>query len=232
MQLLAAAAMEAPAGADARDAEGREVRGVPLDGRRGSGALRPRPVRRLPGHRRRRGGLDDRDLRGAAAGDRQLALGRRAVAHPHRQAPAGHADRAAARVPPPAAARVHPERGRRPPGDEPARDQARPDHRRPADRRRAPRRPRRPARDHARHGVRRGGRRGPDALRGPAARRDAGRQRAVHAPGQRRGDVADHAPADRAAAAGAPVRARHVGPEGGRAALAWITTGTARGCKS
>ena len=43
--------------------------------------------------------LDDRDLRRAAAGDRQLALGGRAVLHPHRQAPAGHADRGAAGVP-------------------------------------------------------------------------------------------------------------------------------------
>ena len=41
----------------------------------------------------------DRDLRRAAAGDRQLALVGRAVLHPHRQAPARHPDRAAARVP-------------------------------------------------------------------------------------------------------------------------------------
>ena len=74
------------------------------DGR--PGPLRARPVRRLPGDRRRRAGLDDRDLRGAAARDRELALGRRAVLHPHGQAAAGHADRAAARLQPPAAARV------------------------------------------------------------------------------------------------------------------------------
>ena len=37
---------------------------------------------------------------------RQLALVRRAVLHPHRQVPAGHPDRAAARLPPPAAARL------------------------------------------------------------------------------------------------------------------------------
>ena len=48
------------------------------------------PVRRLPRHRRRRGRLDHRDVRGAAAGDRQLALVGRAVLHPHRQAAAGH----------------------------------------------------------------------------------------------------------------------------------------------
>ena len=49
-------------------------------------------------------GLDDRDLRRDAAGDRQLALVGGAVLHPHRQAPAGHADRGAARLPRPAAA--------------------------------------------------------------------------------------------------------------------------------
>ena len=50
--------------------------------------------------RRRRAGLDDRDLRRAAARDRQLALVGRAVLHPHRQEPARPADRAAARLPP------------------------------------------------------------------------------------------------------------------------------------
>ena len=45
-----------------------------------------------------------RDLRRAAPGDRQLALVGRAVLHPHRQAAAGHADRAAARLRPAAAA--------------------------------------------------------------------------------------------------------------------------------
>ena len=48
MQLLAAAAMEPPSGGDPEHAQGRQVRGVPLDGRRRSGALRARPVRRLP----------------------------------------------------------------------------------------------------------------------------------------------------------------------------------------
>ena len=57
MQVLAVAAMEAPAGDDADDAQGRQVRGLPLDRRRRSGALRARSVRRLPRHRRRRAGL-------------------------------------------------------------------------------------------------------------------------------------------------------------------------------
>ena len=67
------------------------------DGR--PGALRARAVRGLPGDRRRRAGLDHGDLRRAAAGDRQLALVGRAVLHPDREVPAGHADRAAGRVP-------------------------------------------------------------------------------------------------------------------------------------
>ena len=46
--------------------------------------------------RRGRAGLDDRDLRRAAARHRELALVGRAVLHPHGQAPAGHPDRAAA----------------------------------------------------------------------------------------------------------------------------------------
>ena len=46
----------------------------------------------------------DRDLRRAAAGDRQLALVRRAVLHPHRQVPPDDADRGAARLPPAASA--------------------------------------------------------------------------------------------------------------------------------
>jgi glucose-6-phosphate 1-dehydrogenase len=88
-----------PAGAQGRSLPG--VRGH-AGGR--PGALRARAVRRLPGHRRRRRRLRHRDLRRDAPGDRQLALGGRAVHHPHRQAPAGDPDRAAAHLPPPAAA--------------------------------------------------------------------------------------------------------------------------------
>ena len=46
LQVLAAAAMEPPAGGDADDAQGREGRGLPGDARRRPGALRARPVRR------------------------------------------------------------------------------------------------------------------------------------------------------------------------------------------
>ena len=61
---------------------------LPRHQRRRPRALRPWPVRRLPPGRRRRAGLDDRDVRRASARDRELALGRRAVLHPHREVPA------------------------------------------------------------------------------------------------------------------------------------------------
>ena len=70
--------------------------------------------------------LDDRDLRRPPARDRELALGRRAVLHPDREAPARHSDRGAARV------QATAELGfphAREPGAEPTRDQARPLHR-------------------------------------------------------------------------------------------------------
>ena len=98
------------------------------------GALRARAVRRLHVDRRRGRGLDDRDVRSASARHRELALGRRAVLHPHGQAPAGDPDRAAARLPPTAAPRLRLRPG---PRAEPARRQARPDDRDPAARRSA-----------------------------------------------------------------------------------------------
>ena len=104
MQVVAAGAMEAPAGGDPttlKDAQVALFRAVNA-GR--PGALRARPVRGLPRHAGRRAGLDHRDLRRAAPGHRQLALVGRAVLPAHRQAPAGHPDRAAAGVQAPAAA--------------------------------------------------------------------------------------------------------------------------------
>ena len=103
MQVVAAATMEIPATRDesalkdalhtlfTRDPGGRP------------GELRTRPARGLSRHRRRRPRLDHRDLRRAPPGDRQLALVGRSDLHPDRQVPAGHADRAAAGVPAPAA---------------------------------------------------------------------------------------------------------------------------------
>ena len=98
MQVVGAAAMEPPAAGDAttlKDALVAVFRAMP-DGR--PGALRARAVRGLPGDRRGGRRLDDGDLRGHAARDRQLALVGRAVLHPHGQAPAGPADRVAARL--------------------------------------------------------------------------------------------------------------------------------------
>ena len=112
MQAVALAAMEAPAGNDAETLKDAKFALFQLDPRRRPGPLRARPVRRLPRHRRRRQGLDHRDLRGHAAGYRQLALGGRAVVHPHRQEAPRHPDRAAGRLPRPAPPRLH---GARPP---------------------------------------------------------------------------------------------------------------------
>ncbi len=68
-----------------------------------------------------------------------------------------------------------------------------------------------PQADHARHGVRRRGRRGTDPVRGPAARCDGRRQQSVHPPGQRRGDLADHGATAERTAPGARLCARFLG---------------------
>ena len=70
--------------------------------------------------------------------------------------------------------------------------------------------------DPARHELRRRGRRGCNPLRGAAARGHERQQRALHTPGRRRADLADHAAPARVAAAGPPLRPGHVGPGGGR----------------
>ena len=106
MQVVAAAAMEPPAGGDAKtlkDAMVAVFRAIPqadpadyvrgqYDGYLGIDGVAP--------------GLGHRDVRGASARDRQLALVRRPVLHSHRQAAAGHADRAAPDLQARAAARV------------------------------------------------------------------------------------------------------------------------------
>ena len=98
MQVVAMAAMEAPAGADAatlKDAKFAVFRSMadadPQHYVRGQhdGYLDIDGVA---------AGIHDRDLRCAASGDRQLAVGGRALLHPHRQAPAGDPDRASPRV--------------------------------------------------------------------------------------------------------------------------------------
>ena len=85
--------------------------------------------------RRRSSRLDDRDICRASAGDRQLALGWRALADPHRQMPAGHSDRVAGGVPPPAEAGLRRLVAR--PRTEPDGGQARSDNRSPNARRRS-----------------------------------------------------------------------------------------------
>ena len=75
MQVLAAAAMEPPSGGDPKTLkDARPQCSVRCRGR--PGAVRARPVRRLPRHRRRRRRLDDRDLRGGAAARSTTGAGR------------------------------------------------------------------------------------------------------------------------------------------------------------
>ena len=112
----------------------------------------------------------------------------------------------------------------------PARDQARPHHRHQAARERPARRGAAARADQPGHGVRGRGRRGPDPLRGAAARRDARRQQALHPAGRRRGGLAGLPAADRLAPAGAPVREGIVGPGGrGPARRGRTVAGAARG---
>ncbi len=107
MQVVALAAMEAPAGDDAetlKDAKFALFRSIhdadPAHYVRGQydgyldidGVAKDSTTETYAAH---------------AAGHRQLALVGRAVVHPHRQEAPGYADRAARRVPRPAAARLH-----------------------------------------------------------------------------------------------------------------------------
>ena len=104
MQVVAATAMEPPASDDATtlsNATASVFKAMPAGD---PSRLPARPVRGLSRHRRCRGGLDDGDLRRSAPGNRQLALVRCAVLHPHRKAPADHADGGAARLQAPAPA--------------------------------------------------------------------------------------------------------------------------------
>ena len=106
MQVVGMTAMEPPAGRRREDAPGRESRALPGDQPCGTGALRARSVRRLPRDRRRRSGLDHRDVHGAAAGHRELALVGRAVLHPRRKAAPHDADGGQARLQARTAARL------------------------------------------------------------------------------------------------------------------------------
>ena len=124
---------------------------VPRGAGGGPRPLRPRAVRGLPRDRRRRRRLDDRDVRGAPPGDRELALVGRAVLHPHREAPASDADRGSRRLQASAAARLRDRLLRA----QPDRRQARPLDGDQGDPRGAPGRCPGRLPDRARHGVRR-----------------------------------------------------------------------------
>ena len=194
------------------------MRRVPRDARCRPGQLRARAARRLPRDRRRRARLDDRDLRRAAARDRQLALVGRAVLHPHGQAacrsrrPSCGSSSGARRG---SASIAH--RTRSPEPDQLV-VKLDPTTGRPAAGGGAARRHREPEQINLDMEFARGGRRGPGALRGAAARGDEGRQHALHPAGQRRGGLAGHAAAARQPSARARVRQGIVGPGGGEQA--------------
>ena len=107
MQVVAAAAMEAPAGGDPETLKDAQLAAVPRDRRRPiprtTCAASTTATARIDGVAA--DSTTETYLR-AAPRDRELALVGRAVLHPHRQAPAGHADRAAARVQAAAAPRL------------------------------------------------------------------------------------------------------------------------------
>ncbi len=200
MQVVAAVAMEPPAGNDPRTLKDA------IAARPAGHARRPTPRTTCAASTTATAsiagvapGLPDRDLRRAAPGHRQLALVRRAVLHPHRQVPARRprprpgscsAGRRGWASCPRARAGPSPTRSSSSSTPRPASGWSST----PSAATRAE-----PERDHARHGVRRRGRRGRDALRGAARRRDARRLLALHPPGRRRGAVADHAAAARRA---------------------------------
>ena len=169
LQVVAAAAMEAPVRRRPRDAQGRPAGGLPRDRRRRPGALRARPVRRLPRDRRRR-----RRTRRPRPTPRCGWTSRTGAGRACRSS---SAPASACRSPRPSCAwssSARPASASRPGAHQraarPARGQARSVDRRADPARRAPRRRGRGRADHARHGVRPGGRRGRDALRGAAAR--------------------------------------------------------------
>ena len=144
MQVVGMTAMEPPAGGDAKTLQDAKVALYRAISPADPVALRARSVRRLPLDRRRRSGLDHRDVHGAAAGHRELALVGRAVLHSRRQAAPHDADGSEARLQARTAARL---RRVRPTRAESARDQARSHDGRPDG-------ARRPSSGHGGHGCR------------------------------------------------------------------------------
>ncbi len=227
MQVVAVAAMEAPAGSDAetlKDAKFAVFRSTetadPAHYVRGQ----------YDGYLDIDGVAKDSTTETYAAmrlRDRQLALGGRAVVHPHRQAAARHADRAARRVPATPRASASCEHGHRRPepdqlvikldpstGTRLILDAHRADEARPAG-------------DHARHGVRRRrAARRPPPTRCCCSTRCAATARASPARTASRRPGAIFAAAARRPPAGAPVRARARGAR--RRRTRW-SRGTAAG---
>ena len=107
LQVLSLVAMEPPIGRVRRRPAGQEGRGLPVHAGRRPGAVRARPVPGLPPGAGGGQQVRHRDLRRAAAGGGQLALGRGAVLHPRGQGAAHPGDRGAAGVPAAAPAALH-----------------------------------------------------------------------------------------------------------------------------
>ncbi len=156
--------------------------------------------------------VHDGDVCCAAARHRQLALVRRAVLHPHRQALAGHPNRGPARIQAPAAPRI---RELQRPKTEPNQivvkldpSTGHPSH--PGRTAGATRRSRQPIMldmEFADEGGE-----GATPYEVLLSRGDGRASHALHAAGRRRGDVADHAAPARCAAAGTPYAAGSWGP--------------------
>ena len=207
------AAMEAPAGGDPDTLQDAKLALFRSIAAADPGPLRARPVRRLPRDRRcRRRTRPPRRIAALRLDIDNWRWSRRAVLHPHRQAPAAHADRGAARLQAPAAARLRQLIG----GRQPEPDQlvvkldpstgVRFVARRPPRGRRAGRRRSRSTWSSPTRAAR-----APTPYEVLLHAAMVGRQQPVHPPGRRRGDLADHAAAARRAAAGAPVRTGHRG---------------------
>ena len=202
LQLLAAVAQEPPAAADAatlKDAKYAVLRSI-------ADADPKRYVRgQYAGYREIDGVAPrstHRDLRGAAAGGRQLALGGRAVLHPHRQAAAGHADRGPARLQAPAAPGFVAGGRRRPSPTSSSSGSTRPSASSSCSTGCAPTRAG-PTPIHLERANATRAAAPADALRGAAARRADRRRVALHAPGLGRGELAHRRAAARAPGTGA-----------------------------
>ena len=94
-----------PAAASTNGSDGRTARRTSCGRSTRAGGCTGEPVDGYRARAGRRAGLHDRDVRGAEAAARQLALGGRAVLHPHRQAAAEADDRDRDPVPASAARR-------------------------------------------------------------------------------------------------------------------------------